>query len=114
MDLLYRSNHSFMGSMDYFRGYDYYGVWDKYIGIHWNPVARLGVDVRYHHFSSAEDIDVGTLKKALGSEIDFTFTYPIRRHIMLEGVASLCWLPTLCPSPRAPDGNYDSWQTGLT
>ena len=26
MDLLYRSNHSFMGSMDYFKGYDYYGV----------------------------------------------------------------------------------------
>src|SRR5690554_8116223 len=58
MDLLYRSNHSFMGSMDYFRGYDDDGVWDKYLGLHWNTRKKLGIDVRYHHFSSANDIVV--------------------------------------------------------
>lgn len=74
-------------------------------------MARLGVDVRYHHFSSAEDIDVGTLKKALGSEIDFTFTYPIRRHIMLEGGYSFMLATDAMPIAKGrPDGNYDSWQ----
>jgi len=32
MDLLYRSNHSFMGAMDYFKGNDPYGVFHKYLG----------------------------------------------------------------------------------
>lgn len=111
MDLLYRSNHSFMGSMDYFRGYDYYGVWDKYIGFHWNPVARLGVDLRYHHFSSTEPIDMGTLKKNLGSEIDLTLTYPIRRHIMLEGGYSfMLATEAMSIAKGRPEGDHNAWQ----
>lgn len=111
MDLLYRSNHSFMGSMDYFRGYDYYGVWDKYIGLNWNPWKKLGLDLRYHHFSSQQPIDVdGTNKKVLGSEIDFTFTYPIRKHIMLEGGYSFMLATDAMPIAKDRPGNPDSWQ----
>lgn len=111
MDLLYRSNHSFMGSMDYFRGYDYYGVWDKYIGVHWDTASKLGIDVRYHHFSTANAIYVGSLTKALGSEIDFTFTYPIRRHIMLEGGYSFMLATDAMPVAKGrPEGSYDGWQ----
>lgn len=112
MDLLYRSNHSFMGSMDYFRGYDYYGVWDKYLGLHWNTGKKLGIDVRYHHFSSANDIVVdNTTMKNLGSEIDFTFTYPIRRHIMLEGGYSFMLATDAMPIAKGrPLGSSDSWQ----
>ena len=111
MDLLYRSNHSFMGSMDYFRGDDYYGVWDKYIGLNWNPWKKLGLDLRYHHFSSEQPIDVdGTNKKVLGSEIDFTFTYPIRKHIMLEGGYSFMLATDAMPIAKDRPGNPDAWQ----
>lgn len=111
MDLLYRSNHSFMGSMDYFKGDDYYGVWDKYIGLYWNPWKKLGLDLRYHHFSSEQPIDVeGTNKKVLGSEIDFTFTYPIRKHIMLEGGYSFMLATDAMPIAKNRPGNPDAWQ----
>lgn len=111
MDLLYRSNHSFMGSMDYFKGYDYYGVWDKYLGLNWSPWKKLGLDLRYHHFSSEQPINVeGTNKKALGSEIDFTFTYPIRKHIMLEGGYSFMLATDAMPIAKDRPGNPDAWQ----
>ncbi|WP_298646863.1 alginate export family protein [uncultured Proteiniphilum sp.] len=111
MDLLYRSNHSFMGSMDYFKGYDYYGVWDKYIGLQWNPWKKLKLDLRYHHFSSEQPIDVdGTEKKVLGSEIDFTFTYPIRKYIMLEGGYSFMLATDAMPIAKGRPGNPDAWQ----
>ncbi len=111
MDLLYRSNHSFMGSMDYFRGYDYYGVWDKYIGLNWKAWKKLGLDLRYHHFSSTKEIDVeSTMKKALGSEIDFTFTYPIRKYIMLEGGYSFMLATDAMPIAKGRPGSPDSWQ----
>ncbi|MEA4918182.1 alginate export family protein [Proteiniphilum sp.] len=114
MDLLYRSNHSFMGSMDYFKGYDYYGVWDKYIGVNWNAWRKLGLDLRYHHFSSEQLIDVeGINKNVLGSEIDFTFTYPIRKHIMLEGGYSFMLATDAMPiakEQKEHPGNPDSWQ----
>lgn len=111
MDLLYRSNHSFMGSMDYFKGYDYYGVWDKYIGIHLNPWKKLGLDLKYHHFSSEQPILVGeTEKKSLGSEIDITFTYPIRKQIMLEGGYSFMLASDAMPIAKDRPGTPDSWQ----
>jgi len=111
MDLLYRSNHSFMGSMDYFSGNDPYGVFDKYVGLKWKTGVKLGVDVRYHHFSSAYDIDVeGSMTKSLGSEIDFTFTYPIRRNIMLEGGYSFMLATDAMPIAKGRPGNPGAWQ----
>ncbi len=115
MDLLYRSNHTFMGAMDYFSGNDYYGVFDKYIGVKWNSGKKLGLDLSYHHFNSNQpiivDTDNGTEIKQLGSEIDFKFTYPIRRHIMLEGGYSFMFATDAMPIAKGrPNGNPDSWQ----
>ncbi len=111
MDLLYRSNHGFMGSMDYFRGYDYYGVWDKYLGLKWNTGKKLIVDMRYHHFSSANEIDVqGSMMKNLGSEIDITLNYPIRAHVMLEGGYSFMLATDAMPIAKNYAGSPDSWQ----
>lgn len=111
MDLLYRSNHSFMGSMDYFKGYDYYGVWDKYLGLRWKAGKKLGLDMRYHNFTAPRQIDVeGVMKKALGSEIDFTFTYPIRKYFMLEGGYSFMLATDAMPIAKGVAGNPDAWQ----
>lgn len=111
MDLLYRSNHGFMGSMDYFKGGDYYGVWDKYIGLRWNAWRKLGVDVRYHNFTSHKEIDVNReMRKALGSEVDLTFTYPIRKYIMLEGGYSFMLATDAMPIAKGRAGSPDSWQ----
>jgi hypothetical protein len=111
MDLLYRSNHSFMGSMDYFKGYDYYGVWDKYLGLKWKAWKRLVVDMGYHHFSSANPIDVeGSEMKALGSEIDLSFTYPVRKHVVLQGGYSFMLATDAMPIAKGRTGDVDAWQ----
>ena len=111
MDLLYRSNHTFMGSMDYFSGNDYYGVFDKYLGAKWNAGNRLALDLRYHHFNSHRSIEVnGVDKKTLGSEIDFTFIYNIRSYIILEGGYSFMLATDVMPITKGRPGNSDSWQ----
>lgn len=111
MDLLYRSNHSFMGAMDYFRGNDYYGVFHKYLGMNWNTGKKLVLDLSCHHFNSHKQIDVdGTLKKNLGSEIDFKFNYPIRKYIMLEGGYSFMLATDAMPIAKGRPGDPYAWQ----
>lgn len=111
MDLLYRSNHSFMGSMDYFKGNDPYGVFDKYLGVKWKAGKKLGLDLGYHHFTSDKPIDVeGTDRKLLGSEIDFTFTCPLRKYIMLEGGYSFMLATDAMPIAKGRPGDPDAWQ----
>lgn len=112
MDLLYRSNHTFMGAMDYFSGNDYYGVFHKYLGLKLNTGKKLVLDLSYHHFNSHKNIDVGSsVLKNLGSEIDFKFNYPIRSYIMLEGGYSFMIATDAMPVAKGrPEGNPDSWQ----
>ena len=111
MDLLYRSNHGFMGAMDYFRGSDYYGVFHKYLGLNGITGKKLILDLSCHHFSSHKQIDVdGTLKKNLGTEIDFKFNYPIRKYIMLEGGYSFMLATDAMPIAKGRPGNPDVWQ----
>ncbi|MBF6596894.1 MAG: alginate export family protein [Fermentimonas sp.] len=111
MDLLYRSNHTFMGAMDYFKGNDYYGVFHKYLGFKWNASKKLELDLSYHHFNSDKYIEVsGNDKKNLGSEIDFKFTYPIRKYIVFEGGYSFMLATDAMPIAKGRPGNPDSWQ----
>jgi len=112
MNLLYRSNHTFMGAMDYFSGNDYYGVFHKYFGIKWDTGKKLMFDFSYHHFNSNKQIDVSnSLVKNLGSEIDLKFNYPIRKYIMLEGGYSFMLSTDAMPIAKDyPLGNPDSWQ----
>ena len=111
MDLLYRSNHTFMGAMDYFSGNDYYGVFHKYIGIIWNSGKKLSMDLSYHHFNSDNAIEVkGNDIKNLGSEIDLKFNYPIRNYIMLEGGYSFMFATDAMPIAKGRPGNPNSWQ----
>lgn len=111
MDLLYRSNHSFMGAMDYFKGNDPYGVFHKYLGLKWNSGKKLILDLSYNHFNSHKEIDVsGKLKKNLGSEIDFKFNYPIRKYFMLEGGYSFMFATDAMPIAKGRPGDPDAWQ----
>ena len=50
------------------------------------------------------------MKKALGSEIDFTFTYPIRKYFMLEGGYSFMLATDAMPIAKGVAGNPDAWQ----
>ena len=64
-----------------------------------------------HHFSSAYDLDgEGSMTKSLDSEIDFTFTYPIRRNIMLEGGYSFMLATAAMPIAKGRPGNPGAWQ----
>lgn len=111
MDLLYRSNHTFMGAMDYFRGNDYYGVFHKYLGLKLNATKKLELDLSYHHFNSDKTIVVSDVeKKNLGSEVDLKITYPIRKYIVLEGGYSFMLATDAMPIAKGRPGSPDSWQ----
>lgn len=111
MDLLYRSNHTFMGSMDYFKGNDPYGVFDKYLGLKWKASEKLMLDLGYHHFTSHKNIVVDNAeRKLLGSEIDLTFTYPVRKYIMLEGGYSFMLATDAMPIAKGRPGDPGAWQ----
>lgn len=91
-DPLYGTHHKFYGTMDYFyaSAFGNKGLSDLYASLIFKPVNKLTLDLTYHNFTSAQNISVnGANKKGLGSEIDLTFTYPIRPYIVMQGGYSM-------------------------
>ncbi|HBG41650.1 MAG TPA: hypothetical protein DDW85_09580 [Porphyromonadaceae bacterium] len=85
---LYGTHHKFYGSMDYFyaSAYPDYGLADVYASFIFKPVKKLTTDITYHYFSAQQPIRVNdTDRKALGSEIDLTVTYPVLPYVTLQG-----------------------------
>jgi hypothetical protein len=89
---LYGTHHKFYGAMDYFYASPFgnYGLADIYASLIVKPTTKLTIDLTYHNFSAQQPVEVGgDEKKGLGSEIDLTFTYPIRSYITLQGGYSM-------------------------
>lgn len=110
-DPLYGTHHKFYGSMDYFyaSAYPGYGLFDKHVSLIVKPINKLTLDFTYHHFSSTQDIVVDeSTKKALGSEIDFTFTYAIRPYVTLQGGYSTMFGTDAFSVAKG--GDHNRWQ----
>ncbi|MDR0394297.1 MAG: alginate export family protein [Tannerella sp.] len=81
---LYGSNHSFNGSIEYWRTLPSQGLIDLYAGATARFSPKMDLNVTYHHFRTAKEIDADG-EKSIGSEIDVTANYTFNSQFALQG-----------------------------
>ncbi len=81
---LYGSNHSFNGSIEYWRNLPAQGLIDLFAGATAKFSSKFDINLTYHYFSTAKDINSNG-EKSLGSEIDITANYTINDQFALQG-----------------------------
>ncbi|UCE66814.1 MAG: alginate export family protein [Candidatus Zixiibacteriota bacterium] len=92
---LYYTAHKFRGYMDYFIADRTDGLMDLILRGTIKPFAKGSIDIDIHHFQTMEDhidasdttIPPGT-SKAIGQELDITFTRPIQEGLGFQGGVS--------------------------
>ena len=91
-NVLYGTHHKFYGTMDYFYASPFLGganpgLWDKQLGISCKPAPVITLALNYHHFSTTTDVLKGEekLKRSMGSEWDFQFTWNAMKDVTLMG-----------------------------
>lgn len=83
---LYGTNHSYNGSMEYWRDVPNEGLVDIYGGIKGFFGQKVTASMLYHFFMTEKILQTaGTSGKALGSEIDLTVKYDIFKFVRFEG-----------------------------
>ncbi len=81
---LYGTNHAFNGSIEYWRNLPAQGLIDVYAGATAKLSPKFDLNLSYHYFSTAQDIDAdGT--KGIGSEIDITANYAVNEQLAIQG-----------------------------
>ena len=81
---LYGSNHSFNGSMEYWRNLPAQGLVDLYAGATGKLFPKFDINLTYHYFSTEKKINADG-EKSLGSEIDITANYTVNSQFALQG-----------------------------
>ncbi len=81
---LYGTNHAFNGSMEYWRNLPTQGLVDIYAGATARFTPKFNLDLTYHYFATARQIDPQA-GKALGSEIDLTANYTVSDLLAVQG-----------------------------
>ncbi|MDD4141288.1 MAG: alginate export family protein [Bacteroidales bacterium] len=89
-DKLYGSNHSFNGSMEYWRSLPNEGLVDIYGGLKCHFLEKkLTADLGYHFMMTEKEIRRANLAEAkghnLGSELDLKLQYSVVKNVMIEG-----------------------------
>ncbi|MDR0295279.1 MAG: alginate export family protein [Prevotellaceae bacterium] len=112
---LYGTHHKFYGTMDYFYASPFRsglnpGLWDKFAEVKFFPSKITSIAVTYHHFSLAKSIEVAgeNVKKSLGSELDFEFSWDIMKDVKLVGGYSFMLGSESMDIVKG--GNHKSWQ----
>lgn len=82
---LFGSNHTFNGSMEYWKSLPKGGLVDLYFGPEVTIGSKLKAEASYHAFSLAQQYSKTAYHKGLGSELDLTFTYPVSPTLALQG-----------------------------
>jgi hypothetical protein len=82
---LFGANHSFNGSMEYWKSMPTGGLIDLYFGPEVAIGPKLKAEASYHAFSLAQQQVKTFDHKGLGSELDLTFTYPVSSVMNLQG-----------------------------
>lgn len=83
---LYGTNHSYNGSMEYWRDTPNEGLVDLYGGVKATFWKKVSADLAYHYFLTDKIIQIaGTTGQSLGSELDLTIKYDIVKFVQLEG-----------------------------
>lgn len=84
---IFGTHHDFYGAMDFFYVDSYVGgftpgLQNLYLGGSVNPVQKLNIDLSYHFYAIASDL--GSLKKALGHEINLQTSYDFCKFVSLS------------------------------
>ncbi|MDR0940775.1 MAG: alginate export family protein [Bacteroidales bacterium] len=81
---LYGTNHSFNGSIEYWRNVPTQGLVDVYAGATAKLFPKFDINLTYHYFATKQAIDAdGT--KSIGSEIDITANYAVNEQFAVQG-----------------------------
>jgi hypothetical protein len=80
---LYGSNHSFNGSIEYWRTLPATGLVDLYGGATLK-LPRFSANLTYHNFATQKEFAEGK-GKGVGSEIDLTIDYTVNSRLALQG-----------------------------
>ncbi|MFT4202797.1 MAG: alginate export family protein [Chitinophagaceae bacterium] len=89
-DPLYGTPHKFWGYMDYFYAANTFGsggLADYYLKTMFSISKKVSLNADFHQFNSAVKLsgsDINGSKKNLGSELDITGTYNLRKAVTLE------------------------------
>ena len=112
---LYGTHHKFYGTMDYFYASSFRpglnpGLWDKFAEVKFFPSKSISVSLTYHHFSMAKNVEVDgeKIKKSLGSEFDFEFSWDIMKDVKMVGGYSFMLGTKSMDAVKG--GNHKSWQ----
>ena len=81
---LYGSNHSFNGSIEYWRNLPEQGLIDIYAGATARLFPKFDINTTCHYFNTAKKINADG-KKGIGSEIDITVNYTFNSQFVLQG-----------------------------
>ncbi|MDD4847336.1 MAG: alginate export family protein [Bacteroidales bacterium] len=83
---LYGTNHSYNGSMEYWRNTPNEGLIDLYGGVKTKFCKKVSADLTYHYFMTEKNIQTaGTEGKSLGSELDLIIKYDLIKFVRIEG-----------------------------
>lgn len=82
---LYGSNHSYNGSMEYWRSVPTAGLIDIYGGLVGKISPKVTADLAFHYFMTDKEMNItGVEGKALGSELDLSVKYNIVKYVQLQ------------------------------
>ena len=86
---LYGSNHSFNGSMEYWRDIKDYGLQDIYGGLTASVCENVSIDASYHYFMTQQatlnnEAQVMEAGSKLGSELDLSLSWKIMKYAKLD------------------------------
>ena len=85
---IFGSHHEFYGAMDFFYMKNYYhgftpGLQNLYIGGNVSPVDDLSLNLAYHYYAIATDLDYLD-SKTLGHEVDFSASYAFSKAVSVS------------------------------
>ncbi|MCK4638564.1 MAG: hypothetical protein KAT33_04030, partial [Bacteroidales bacterium] len=122
--VLYGSRHKFYGNMDYFSNLPAAtnggGLVDIFATLNYKLTSTTGLGMAYHFFALQNNVidptytgqDTKALKKSLGSELDFNFSWTLSKIINLKGGYSFM-LPTnsleIIQGIDPGKSNFSSW-----
>lgn len=114
---LYGTHHRFYGAMDYYYASGFLsnmapGLWDNQLGASFKANTAVTLQGNIHLFSTTTDPKerwlTSTLGKSMGSEMDLSFDWLIRKDVRLSGGYSVYFgTPTM---EMYKGGSEDSWQ----
>lgn len=113
-DPLYGTHHKFYGAMDYFYAWPFKngvapGLIDGRLGIRLRSSSKVDMELNYHYFATAADIDVSEdLKMVLGSEVDYQINWSIMKDVKLSAGYSFMLGTKMMDYVKG--GNHGSWQ----